>query len=108
MFYCRFHHLELYNVSYMWYAAIPCMVTITLGTIISFLYKPQDPKKLKPDLISPALPKLFSIWPKFTGVHQFFKGLQIGTEYKIDEKYYRIKAQQIMGKTLESDEEKIS
>ena len=47
-------------------------------------------------------------WNKFTGVYQFFKGLQIGTEYKIDEKYYRIKAQQIMGKSLESDEEKIS
>ena len=96
----NFHHLDLYNVSYMWFAAIPCMMTITLGTIISLCYKPQDPKKLKPELISPTLPKLFGFWPKWTRVPDFFDNLQTGTEYKPDEKYHRIKAQQIVSNSL--------
>lgn len=79
---CRseFHHLRIYEVSYMWFSAIPCMWTVVFGTIISFLTGPTDPRDVNPDCISPALPKLFAIWPK--PVRKFFKeGLQLGSRF---------------------------
>lgn len=47
--------LEFYRISYIWYSAIGCCVTVFVGLIISFLTKPQDPRKLNPKLISPAV-----------------------------------------------------
>ena len=46
----------------MWFSAIPCLMCLVVGALVS-LYKPQDPKKLNPELISPAFRKLFSWWP---------------------------------------------
>ena len=46
----------------MWFSAIPCLMCLFVGALVS-LYKPQDPKKLNPELISPAFRKLFSWWP---------------------------------------------
>jgi len=88
-----FPHVDIYNVSYMWFSAIPCMWTIVVGSLVS-LYKPQDPKTLMPELISPAFRKLFTFWPK--PVINFIDNLKIGCNYVQDEKYHRIKGQQIM------------
>jgi hypothetical protein len=63
----------------MWNAAISCMFTFVVGALVSLPYKRQNPKTLNPDLISPALPHLFSAWPK--KVQDFIKNLEIGSEY---------------------------
>jgi len=55
------------------------MFTFVVGALVSLAYKPQNPKSLNPDLISPALPHLFSAWPK--KVQDFIKNLEIGSEY---------------------------
>ncbi len=76
----EFPHVPIYEVSYMWFSAIPCMWTIVVGTVVSFLTGPQDPKTLNPKLISPALGGLFSFWPR--KIRDFFnKDLQIGINY---------------------------
>ena len=64
-------YLDIYHTSYMWFSAIPCLMCIGVGILVTALthvtkvQSYQDPKKLNPDLISPALPKLFAFWPKF-------------------------------------------
>lgn len=92
----QFPHVEIYNVSYMWFSAIPCMMTIVLGTLVSLIHKPQDPKTLNPKLVSPVLPQLFQWWPKFTGIYDYILGLKIGSQYVESEKCRRIRSQQIM------------
>ena len=62
----------------MWFSAIPTMWAVVVGCIFS-LYKPQDPKTLNPDLISPGLKLLFSWWPK--KVTDYIDSLEIGSKY---------------------------
>lgn len=50
-----FTHLVVYEISYMWFSAIACMFCFAVGAAISLAYKPTDPKKLNPDLISPGM-----------------------------------------------------
>lgn len=47
--------IEFYRTSYIWYSAIGSCLTVLIGLIISFLSGPQDPRKLNPKLISPAV-----------------------------------------------------
>lgn len=47
--------INLYKISYMWYSAIGCCLTVLLAIPISFATKPDDPRKLNPKLISPAI-----------------------------------------------------
>ena len=96
----EFPHVDIYNVSYMWFSAIPCMMTIVLGTVISLLHKPQNPKTLNPKLVSPVLLDLFKWWPKFTGIYDYFVGLKIGSQYEESEKCRRIRSQQIMNNNV--------
>ena len=78
-----FPHVEIYEISYMWYAAIPCIWTIVVGTLVSFLTKPQDPKTLNPDLISPGFYQAFGgCWPKF--INNYLIGLGIGSKWVIN------------------------
>ena len=57
-----FTHLELYEVSYMWFSAVAWAWCVAVGLIFS-LVKPVNHRRLDKRLISPALPKLFSFWP---------------------------------------------
>jgi len=57
-----FTHLELYEVSYMWFSAVAWAWCVAVGLIIS-LIKPVNHRRLDRRLISPSLPKLFSFWP---------------------------------------------
>ena len=100
-----FPHVEIYNVSYMWFSAIPCMWTIFVGSLISYFYKPQDPKTLNPDLISPGLKGLFKYWPE--PVRKIIDNWQIGANYVKDEKYHRIKSQQIFQQDAENQNQKV-
>lgn len=58
-----FTHLELYEVSYMWFSAVACLWCVVVGSLVS-LVRPQDHRELDPRLISPALPSLFRVWPR--------------------------------------------
>jgi len=57
-----FTHLELYEVSYMWFSAVAWAWCVAVGLIFS-LAKPVNHRRLDKRLISPALPKLFGFWP---------------------------------------------
>ncbi|KAK0088091.1 hypothetical protein PV325_013187 [Microctonus aethiopoides] len=46
---------SMYRVSYLWYSMIGCLVTVGVGTIVSFLTGPQDPAELDTDLLSPPV-----------------------------------------------------
>jgi len=59
----NFTHLELYEVSYMWFSCIACLWAVVVGALIS-LIRPVDHRKLDPRLISPALPSMLGIWPR--------------------------------------------
>ena len=73
---------------------IPCIWTIVVGTLVSFLTKPQDPKTLNPDLISPGFYQVFGgCWPKF--INNYLIGLGIGSKWVKDEKYHTLVEQQI-------------
>ena len=76
----------------MWFSAIPCLMCITIGSIVSFACKPQDPKSLNPDLISPMLPKLFSWWPLVGRKidHWYKTDLSLGVEYVSSFEYPRV------------------
>jgi len=58
-----FNHLELYEVSYMWFSAIAWAWCVVVGLLLS-LYKPTNHRRLDRRLICPALPSLFAIWPR--------------------------------------------
>ena len=60
-----FLHLQLYEVSYMYFSAVACLWCILVGASIS-LIRPIDHKTLDPRLISPALPHIFLLWPGCT------------------------------------------
>jgi len=60
-----FLHLELYEVSYMYFSAVACLWCVVVGATIS-LIRPVDHKTLDPRLISPALPHMFACWPRCT------------------------------------------
>lgn len=47
--------------------------------VVSLLTKPQDPKTLNPDLISPGFRGLFSFWPR--PVREFFEDFDIGSKF---------------------------
>ncbi len=89
-----FNHLVLYEISYMWNAAIACMFCFVVGAAVSLIYKPQDPKKMNPELISPGLYSMFKFWPtfkflparfqkfrKYLDVNQFLENLEVGKEF---------------------------
>merc|ERR1719322_628963 len=98
-----FNHLPIYEVSYMWYSAIACMICIVVGIIVSFLTGPQDPKKLNPDLVSPAFKKLFAWWPKF--IRDRIDAIDIGSEFVPGQKEEDLKRRQIIQPSAAGDAE---
>jgi len=106
---CSFTDLDIYHTSYMWFSAIPCLMCIGVGILVTALthvtkvQSYQDPKKLNPDLISPALPKLFAFWPKF--IRKYFEPAEmgLGTQYVPSEKDRRLAANQIQTDEAEAD-----
>jgi Na+/proline symporter len=90
-----FTHLKIYEISYLWNAAISTMFTFVVGAAVSMFTKPQNPRTLNPDLISPALPGLFCWWPK--QVREYIDSLQIGSDYVQTKRHMTLKMSQIMG-----------
>ena len=76
-----FPHLPVYDISYMWFSAIACILTFLIGAIFS-LAKPMNHRSLNKDLISPAFPQMFFWAPKKLRkkIYEYFS--EIGKEHK--------------------------
>ena len=48
-------HLSIYEVSYMWYSGLACLITVTLGSILSLLPTFRQQSKPDQDLLVPVL-----------------------------------------------------
>ncbi|XP_012280964.1 sodium-coupled monocarboxylate transporter 1 [Orussus abietinus] len=54
----------IYKVSYLWYSVIGCLVTISVGYLVSLITGLQDPAELNHDLLSPPIRSLIRIHKK--------------------------------------------
>ncbi|XP_043468553.1 sodium-coupled monocarboxylate transporter 1 [Leptopilina heterotoma] len=46
---------SIYRISYLWYSAIGCLVTVFVGILVSYVTGFQDPAELNYDLLSPPV-----------------------------------------------------
>ena len=81
-----FTHLELYEVSYIWFSAIAWLWCVVVGVIVSlpaFIKDQNIHKKVEKRLITPALTGLSGMCPKFINlrIHRYYH--EIGSECKI-------------------------
>jgi hypothetical protein len=35
---CRWYHLSIYDISYMWYAGVACMIVVVVGAAASLVF----------------------------------------------------------------------
>ncbi|XP_017758967.1 PREDICTED: sodium-coupled monocarboxylate transporter 1-like [Eufriesea mexicana] len=49
---------SIYKISYLWYSAIGCILTMLIGVVVSFFTGFQNPADLDPDLLSPPIVSL--------------------------------------------------
>ena len=77
----EFPHLAIYDISYIWFSALACMMTLLVGATIS-LARPKDHRALDKRLISPALPGMFWWAPKSWRhkIRQYYQ--DIGSQHK--------------------------
>ena len=38
IFICRWHHLSIYDISYMWYAGVACFIVLVVGGVASIAF----------------------------------------------------------------------
>ena len=81
-----FTHLELYEVSYIWFSAIAWLWCVVVGVIVSLpvFVRDQDVhKKVDKKLITPAFTGMFGMCPKFIKrrIHRYYD--EIGTECEV-------------------------
>ncbi|KOC64351.1 Sodium-coupled monocarboxylate transporter 1 [Habropoda laboriosa] len=55
---------SIYKISYLWYSAIGCILTMLVGVVVSFFTGFQNPADLDQDLLSPPIASLFHIQTK--------------------------------------------
>ena len=57
------YHLDIYDISYMWYSGVACMIVVIVGSLVSLLnYKNIQP--VDPDLLASGVESFFCCWPK--------------------------------------------
>ncbi|XP_017881893.1 sodium-coupled monocarboxylate transporter 1 [Ceratina calcarata] len=62
---------SIYKISYLWYSAIGCILTMLVGVVVSFFTGFQNPADLDHDLLSPPIASLFRMNKKpVSNVHQ--------------------------------------
>ena len=75
----NFTHLRVYEISLFWFAGLALLTCMLLGTLVSFFTSAQDPRKLNPKLISPAVALLARLIPE--PIAKFFPKLELGSDY---------------------------
>ena len=60
------YHLSIYDLSYMWYSGVACMIVMVVGIIVSLWtnMKKKEIQPVDPDLLASGVEKLFCCWPK--------------------------------------------
>ena len=58
------YHLNIYDLSYMWYSGVACMIVMLLGILVSLCTYKKDSPPVDPDLLASGLEKLFCCWPR--------------------------------------------
>ncbi|XP_071052703.1 sodium-coupled monocarboxylate transporter 1 [Onthophagus taurus] len=53
----------LYRISFLWYSAIGCLITLILGLLVSFAFGKQDPSEVNDDLITPPISEILHSLP---------------------------------------------
>ena len=64
--------MSIYDISYMWYAGVACLIVVVVGAISSIVFSlvetgnwsgnPETP--VDPDLLAPGVETVFCCWPK--------------------------------------------
>ena len=62
-------HLDVYEISYMWYSGVACTIVIIIGCIVSavqalIIEKDKRGSNVDQKLLSPAVEILFACWPR--------------------------------------------
>ena len=57
------YHLPIYDLSYMWYSGVACMIVMLIGMAVS-LIDTHEPEPVDPDLLAAGVETLFCCWPK--------------------------------------------
>ena len=76
-----FTHLELYDVSYIWFSAIAWAWAVVVGVLFSAC-KPNNHRRVDKRLITPAFVGMFGMYPKFIKkrIQNYYD--EIGSEYE--------------------------
>ena len=78
-----FRYLEIYDLSFMWYTPMSCILCVILGVAVSVITTPQNIKQLNPDLISPLFFNVLRKCPSLANLlfqKKYFES-EIGSEY---------------------------
>ncbi|KAL7018794.1 hypothetical protein ACKWTF_010909 [Chironomus riparius] len=51
---------QIYNISYLWYTFLGCSICIVVSLIISYIFGPNNPAELNPNLLAPFVRKLIN------------------------------------------------
>lgn len=79
----RFPFPFYFQISYLWYTAIGCILTMLIGVGVSFFTGFQNPADLDQDLLSPPIASLFHVQtkPRANNVHGITNfGLELDDE----------------------------
>ena len=57
------YHLSIYDLSYMWYSGVACMIVLLVGIFVSVFYN-KNVQPVDPDLLASGVETLFCCWPK--------------------------------------------
>ena len=57
------YHLSIYDLSYMWYSGVACMIVLLVGIFVSVFYN-ENVQPVDPDLLTSGVETLFCCWPK--------------------------------------------
>ncbi|KAK9305561.1 hypothetical protein QLX08_003357 [Tetragonisca angustula] len=74
---------SIYKISYLWYTAIGCILTMLIGVGVSFFTGFQNPADLDQDLLSPPIASMFHVQtkPRANNVHGITNfGLELDDE----------------------------
>lgn len=67
----------LYRLSYMWYSAIGCIVTVFIGLVVSCITGPKHPNDIDSELMSPVYKALYISLPNNMQKHFKLRGYDI-------------------------------
>ena len=63
--------MSIYDISYMWYAGVACLIVVVVGAISSIIFSLAESgswfgnpdKPVDPDLLAPGVETIFCCWP---------------------------------------------